>query len=212
MSALKRMLCLSHRLNDGLSCYNGEFNIEISAYKNNEKRISMPLHSGTHIDFPLHGGGVKSSDDYDIVDFIFARPYVIEIETQEDYLSVTDLKNIPSDTDFLIFKVSKTKNRLSPDYALNNVGISLDLAKTLRNSFPCLRAVGINSISINAYQNKEPGRLAHRELLGKNPEILVIEDMKLDEAQPGALKQAIVSPLWVENADGAPVTIIAETM
>ena len=205
-----KIICLSHTLNNELTCYNGEKNIKITTFKGNEKKLSMALHSGTHIDFPLHVGGIKASDDYSLENFIFTKPYVIEIKTKNDYIQISDIKDIPNGTDLLIFKVNRFEDRNCNEYAINNIGISSATAKMLRLTLPKLRAIGINSISINAYQNKEDGRLAHKELLGNKPEILIIEDMKLDEIQEGKLNRVIVAPLIIDGADGVPVTIFAE--
>lgn len=203
--------CLSHALSNDLSCYNNEHNINIEKYKNNESMINMPLHSGTHIDFPLHAKlGGKSSSDYKLSDLIFYHSYIKEILTNDIYIKCTDLTDIPNNVDFLIFKVLNNPKRNSNDYAYKNKGICIDLVRQLRLGFKNLKAIGINSISINAYQNKEPGRHAHKELLGGRPEILIVEDMNLDAVRQGILKKVIVSPLLVEKVDGVPVTIFAE--
>lgn len=205
------IICLSHVLSNNLSCYNNGHNINIQKYKNNEAQITMPLHSGTHIDFPLHVVPCgKTSSDYNISDFVFYHPYITEVSPAGAYIQPHELHDIPADVDFLIFKVLNVPDRSSDDYALNNKGIGIELAKYLRLIFKNIKAIGINTISINAYSDKESGRLAHRELLGATPEILIVEDMKLDAVREGELKKVIVSPLQAENADGVPVTVIAE--
>ncbi len=205
------IICLSHVLSNNLSCYNNEYNINIQRYKNNESQINMPLHCGTHIDFPLHAVPKgKTSSDYNISEFVFYHPYIMEISPKGAYIQPQELHDIPTDVDFLIFKVLNVPERSSNEYALNNKGIGVELAKYLRLIFKNIRGVGINTISINAYPDKGPGRMAHKELLGSKPEILIIEDMKLDALKEGKLKRVIVSPLPVENADGVPVTVIAE--
>ena len=64
-------------------------------------------------------------------------------------------------------------------------------------------------ISITSYQNREIGRLAHRQFLGgKNP-LLLVEDMDLSSLKKTP-RSLICAPLLIENIDGSPVTIIAE--
>ncbi len=49
---------------------------------------------------------------------------------------------------------------------------------------------------------------------GKDPSeryILLIEDVRLEpELDPDDLKRVLVMPLWLQDADAAPVTILAE--
>jgi kynurenine formamidase len=66
-------------------------------------------------------------------------------------------------------------------------------------------------ISVSSYSNREEGRKAHHAFL--NPDegeiILLIEDMKLDT--DGPFNKVIVAPLLIDNADGAPCTVLAYT-
>lgn len=203
--------CLSYYLSDDLSCYNGEYNIHVEQYKNNEKKINICLHSGTHIDMPLHvDNNGKSLSDYGIEKFIFNKPYIKEVSASDNYFSVDDIADVPEDIDFLIIKLNKFQSRNDGNYALCNTGISEDVAKYIRKKFKNICGIGINSISVNAYCDKESGRKAHKEFLANKPEIFIVEDMKLDEVKEGALKKLIVAPLLVKNADGVPVTVIAE--
>lgn len=202
---------LSYILNNDLSCYNGDFNIKIEKFKNNELSVSMNGHCGTHIDLPFHvDANGKNINDYKADDFIFNRVFAKEVLTNENYISPNNLTDIPNDIDFLIIKTGLCKKRFSNEYTYKNVGISLETAKYLRENFKNLKCIGIDSLSINAYNDKESGRLAHKEFLNKNPEILIIEDMDLQEVKDGFLSQVIVAPLRINNSDGASVSILAK--
>jgi len=202
---------LSYTLKNDLRCYNNERNIHIVPYKNNEVSLTLNGHCGTHIDFPFHAdNNGRKSEDYDAEDFNFKCCYVKEIKSAGNYIESTGLKNIPFDVDFLIFKTGFSENRYTDSYVLNNTGISLSVAQYLRENFKNLRCIGIDSISINAYQDKDPGRLAHCEFLCNKPEILIIEDMDLTRVGEGIIEKIIIAPLLIENADGVPVTVIAD--
>ena len=194
-----KVLCLSKTLSNETLCYNKEKNICIETYKNNELKISMPLHSATHIDFPLHVNNIKSLNNYTISDFIFTKPYVREINLKDDYFELNALENIPKEIDLLIIK---TNNHFG--------GINEKCAKYIKENFLNIKAIGVDCISLNAYLNKEEGKKAHRELLSTEKEILIIEDMDLNMVNEGFLNKVIVAPLMVQNADGTPVTVIAE--
>ena len=73
--------------------------------------------------------------------------------------------------------------------------------------------IGLDTISLSAYSNRELGRLAHHAFLSKfnykgdnlDP-ILIVEDMDMSDLFQSP-KKIIVSPILFKNADGAPVTI-----
>lgn len=202
---------LSHFFNNDLTCYNNEKNVKIDPYKNNEIKVELAGHCGTHIDFPFHVNDKgKNINDYDAEYFISYKSYLVEVSTEENYISFEDLKNVPSDVEFLIIKTNRFEVRTDANYAINNIGIGDETAKFIRSHFNSLRIIGIDSISINAYKDKEPGRKAHKVFLSQEPEILIIEDMKLDQAHEGWISKITVAPLLLEKADGTPVTIIAE--
>ncbi|RYZ80474.1 MAG: hypothetical protein EOP04_25820 [Proteobacteria bacterium] len=71
-------------------------------------------------------------------------------------------------------------------------------------------AIGLDSISLTGFQNREVGRAAHKEFLaGPNP-ILIIEDMNLEALQGKTPSSVIVLPLRILSGDGAPCTAIAK--
>ena len=113
------------------------------------------------------------------------------------------------DIELLLIKTGFGNYRGTDRYTLTPPGLSSELASYFRQEFPVLRCVGMDLISVSSYSNREEGRKAHREFL--NPKegqpILLIEDMKLDVDD--VFKKVIVAPLLIENADGAPCTVIA---
>ena len=121
----------------------------------------------------------------------------------------SDLGNLA--TELLLIKTGYGIYRSTDRYTLTPPGLSADLALFLRKKFPKLRCVGMDLISVSSYGNREEGRKAHCAFL--NPDegepILLIEDMKLDTN--GNFNKVIVAPLLIDNADGAPCTVLAYT-
>ncbi len=80
------------------------------------------------------------------------------------------------------------------------------LCRFLKKKLPNLRAIGFDFISISSLKNRKEGRKAHREFL--KDDILIIEDMKLSDLKdrPDSI---LVSPLFIDKADGSPVSIWA---
>jgi len=110
----------------------------------------------------------------------------------------------------LLVRTGFERFRGSAKYWKHNPGLSPTFARTIRNEFTNIRALGIDFISVTAQQHKHEGREAHREFLGSHHQsqpVILIEDMSLEKFTE-KIKTVIVLPLLVEGADGAPCTII----
>ena len=116
-----------------------------------------------------------------------------------------------SETDLLLIKTGYSAYRGTNRYTLTPPGLSADLAPFLRMNLPKLRCIGMDLISISSYNNREEGRRAHHAFLNpfEGDPILLIEDMKLDTNGP--FEKIIVAPILIDDADGAPCTVLAYT-
>jgi arylformamidase len=221
---MSNWIFLSYPLNDKAFGYgNGErFKLnrltDISkGNTSNNTSFQMPTHYATHIDFPFHFSmDGKKSTEYKANEFIFNKPSIIEINANEvnDYLisnkDLLQVKQLPKNTDLLIVKSGFCNKRYTEDYWKNGLGFHKETASFLSEQLPNLRAVAFDLISLNSYQNREHGREAHKEFLSKH-NILIVEEMDLTQVSSQTkFKQVIISPLMLEEADGAPVTVFAE--
>lgn len=207
-------------MDENTPLYGGDKGIKISEHRSikrgdtaNTKKLELNNHSGTHVDYPNHFfiNGL-TSENYSPDYWVFKRPFLIIKNTiQDSIINLTneDIESIPKRTDLLIYKTGFGKFRDKESYWKNNPGFAPEVAEILRDNFPNLRAVGMDFISLTAFQNRELGRLAHRKFLGGDKPILLIEDMNLDllESQP---KSLVCAPLLIKGLDGAPINIIAE--
>jgi kynurenine formamidase len=211
---------LSYFMNDHTPLYGGGKGIHVLPDRSilagdtaNTKTLKFQNHSGTHIDFPNHFFNLGCTSEKYAADFwMFANPHLIIRSTDDnEIVNFTDeeLSTIPEDVDFLIFKSGFGDHRLKERYWLNNPGFSPELGKVLKSRFPLLKILGMDFISLTSYQNREIGREAHREFLGGDKPILLVEDMDLSLlfTTPKSLN---CLPLLIEGLDGSPVTIIAE--
>lgn len=179
----------------------------------NTKNLAFQNHSGTHIDFPNHffRDGL-TSETYDASYWIFQRPSLICRDIEENIiidLNEEELREVPNDTDFLIFKTGFGKYRGGEKYWKYNPGFAPAFADTLRKKFPALKVLGMDFISLTGYQNRELGRKAHRCFLGGDRPILLIEDMDLSQLVTSP-KSISCLPLMIHGLDGAPVAIVAQ--
>ena len=223
---MSNWIFLSYPLNDKAFGYgNGErFKLNklsdmSTGSSSNNTSFQMPTHYGTHIDFPFHFAiDGKKSTDYNAGDFVFENVAVIEINssTVKDYLiNINDLHKVQllkKNTDLLIVKTGFCAKRYTDEYWEKGLGFHLETADFLKQNLPNLRAIGFDLISLNSYQQRAHGREAHKEFLKKN-DVLIIEELDLNKVtETTNINKVIVSPLYMEDADGAPVTIFAEVI
>ena len=220
MSSQNGYIYLSHFMDSETPLYGGGKGISIKPDRSiengdtaNTKILSLHNHSGTHIDYPNHffSSGL-TSESYEAEQFIFDHPFLILLSAEDDkIISITEkqLRSIPTNTNFLIIKTGFGKYRTEERYWKNNPGLSPELANQLKHALPGLKVIGMDFISITSFQNRELGRKAHREFLGGDNPILLVEDMQLELINDSP-QLIMCFPLMVKGLDGAPVTIIAK--
>jgi arylformamidase len=213
---------LSYSLNPDLSAYGNGSRIIVSRERSlskgdtsNNTSIALSSHFGTHIDFPLHFiDGGKSLNEYELSEFIYSKVLLVDISSEgfEDSIigpAIFDVYEPDSEVELIILYTGFSQYRHEEKYWKENLGLSPQLAKLLEQKYPKLRAIGFDLMSLSSFQRRVLGRKSHYEFLSRN--ILIIEDMDLSVFQQGLiqLKMIIVTPLYVDGAEGAPVTVIA---
>ncbi len=187
----------------------------IKGDSSNSFMITFSNHSGTHIDAPKHFWQEgKSINDYSINDLIFYHPMIADCPKKPtEVIEIDDLKALPSDdTDILLIRTGiYTYRQKDPEtYSYKNPCVSPKLALYLRENFPNLRAIGLDSISVASRSNRSLGKETHQILLDETrfdgPALLILEDMDLSR-DIKRIKELIVSPLFIDGVDSAPVTV-----
>jgi arylformamidase len=176
-------------------------------------------HAGTHIDAPAHMlAGGKRITEYQIDDFIFDRPVLVDVPKGDSQLvSAEDLRPYEDDIaacDLLLLRTAFTQYREDDPvrYRDQNPGLSTGVARYLDSPrFPSLRAIGTDAISIAAAADVQEGIEAHKLLFCRKDgsSVLLIEDMDLACDLTG-LKRVFVVPWFIEGLDSSPCTVIAE--
>ena len=183
----------------------------------NSTLMTIFNHTGTHIDGPYHFDKKgKRIADYDIEDFIFDRPRLIEVPKGEDeairFEDMQDNESAIQSCDLLLVRTGFYQRRGKQSYVDKNPWIDNEAAAFLREHNN-LKAVAIDAISISSYSHLRIGEETHRILLSRDlypsePK-LIIEDMKLSGALK-TMKRVFVIPIFVKGVDSAPCTIFAE--
>lgn len=175
-------------------------------------------HIGTHIDTPNHFSEKgKKSYEIDINNFFFNEVQVIDLPCNKakliesnDLLKFKD--SLSPDLELLLIRTGYEKYRQKNKYWNDNPGLSSELANFLRKTFPELRCVGFDFISLTSWKFRDEGKKSHLAFLcpsDDEKEILIIEDMKLSEIKSN-INKVIVAPIFVEDGNGGAVTVFAE--
>lgn len=171
----------------------------------NNLYLKFPNHIGTHIDFPRHFSNTgKSINDYPADFWIFN--HVGFVNSDMDSLE-ENCKDLPKNIEFLIVKTGFGEQREQKVYWAEQPVVPASAAEMLKKRFPDLRVFGFDLISLTSQLDKVEGKKAHLAFLIEQ-DILVLEDMNLNNLFKTPEKVIIV-PLQIENADGAPCTILA---
>ncbi|MGD9159749.1 MAG: cyclase family protein [Desulfobacteraceae bacterium] len=217
-----KWIYLSYPLSKRTPAYGGGESLEIRQNKSLEKGDScntsnwrLSNHLGTHIDFPRHFvSHGKTSTDYSPEFWIFSLPFLCDISNVEPGLVIKpdmiDFSSIPEHIDILMIKTGFSIYREKEIYWEKNPGFSPGFADVLRRNFPDIKIFGFDSISLSSFANRATGREAHKAFLDNTRPILLLEDMDLSLINNEMeIKQIIVSPLRVEDTNGAPCNVFA---
>ncbi len=217
-----KWMFLSYPLSMDTPVFGGGYGMRIQALKQMESGDScntsywnLPNHLGTHLDFPKHFiQNGRNGSDYNADFLVFNHSWIIDLENVEpgEIISAEQVKDffIPHEVELLIIKTGFCKNRDKAVYWQKNPGFSPQLAKFLKDTFPDLKVLGFDSISIASFVHRQTGRKAHKSFLEGDRPLLLLEDMDLNHVWADAsFKQIIVAPLRVAKTDAAPCTVLA---
>ena len=163
-----------------------------------ETRLSLNMHTGTHVDAPFHflpeGGKIDTLPIEEVV-----RPCrVLDLTAVPGRITSTDLEGEgiePGD-----FIVLKTRNSLASGFDPAYVFLDSEGAKYLVQKK--VRGVGIDALSV---ERGQPDHATHRLLLKE--QIVIIEGLRLAQV-PAGRYLLIAAPLAVVGAEAAPARVI----
>ncbi len=222
---MNRYVWLSHILSEKTFLYGNGTRLKITRDRlikkgdsSNSSNIKLSSHLGTHIDLPRHFfNNGRTSEHMEPGYFIFNKVSIIHVtgKIAGRIINFEEIKRyIAKGSDIVLVKTGFAKFKGKAVYWQDNPGLDPGIASGLRRDFPTVRAVGIDSISISSWRDRELGRSAHRVFLNdknRDKPFLIIEDMHLDSIKKGArLKKVIVLPLRVKSVEASPCTVIGE--
>jgi arylformamidase len=164
-----------------------------------ETIITMNVHTGTHMDFPLHmmiGG--KTSTDFDPNELI-RRVKVLTILNTDKILAEHLMGYDLQAGDFILLK---TDNSLSDTFSFSFTYLTKEAAEYAVNKK--LAGIGIDALGI---ERDQPNHPTHSILMAAN--IFILEGLRLQAVEQGEYEM-IALPLSMNGCDGLPMRVMLQ--
>ncbi|MFO7969937.1 MAG: cyclase family protein [Candidatus Izemoplasmatales bacterium] len=163
-----------------------------------ETKLMMNLHTGTHVDYPLHMIKEGKTSDTESLNKLIGSCKVIDFTDCEEKISQADLeKHQIEEDDLLLFK---TKNSFTDKFIFDFTYLDSSGAKYLKEKQ--VRGVGTDGLGIERNQKDHN---THKILLGAD--IVIIEGLRLKDIQPKKY-QMYCLPLKIKAVEANPARVI----
>ncbi|ERJ11801.1 cyclase family protein [Haloplasma contractile] len=163
-----------------------------------ETTVTLDMHTGTHIDAPLHMiENGDTMDAYPLENFI-RKCKVIDLTMIDDKISKEDLVKFDINKDDVL--LLKTKNSYEEEFNFKFVFLEQSGAEYLADLG--ILGVGIDALGI---ERSQPGHETHKNLLGKG--IMIIEGLRLKDVEAGEYT-LYAMPLKLDHVEAAPTRAI----
>ncbi len=165
-----------------------------------ESTLHLPLHTGTHVDYPLHAiSGGKCSSDYQCFPISF-RAYVLDLTSDPvESIGLSHVKALPLEGVGALFLKTLKEPLTSFDFEFP--WLTSEAAAWL-SELP-LNFVGIDQPGI---ERNQPSHETHIRLLEKD--ILIIEGLDLSMISEG-IHDFIAFSLQIRDVEAEPVVVYA---
>jgi arylformamidase len=165
-------------------------------------RMTLGVHTGTHMDAPLHFIPNARSIDTMPLDATLGPARVIPIRDTQSIKREELKEHAIGAGDRILFKTSNSAQAWNTDtFAEDFVYISQDAARYL---VECgVRMVGVDYLSVGGY--RQDGPETHHALLGGG--VWIIEGLNLSAVEPGTY-DLVCLPLRLMGAEGSPARAI----
>ncbi|MGX1981763.1 kynurenine formamidase [Thermolongibacillus altinsuensis] len=163
-----------------------------------ESRIDMDVHTGTHIDAPLHM--VKGGETFETIPLekLVGNCKVFDLTNVKDKISKENLQHLNiEENDFVLFK---TQNSMEDAFNFEFIYVAEDAAQYLADKK--VRGVGIDALGI---ERSQPGHPTHKTLFGSG--VIVIEGLRLKDVPEGEYFM-VAAPLKLVGTDAAPARVL----
>jgi arylformamidase len=195
------LLDISVPIREGMVVYEGDPEVRLGRFASieagataNLSRLDFGVHSGTHVDAPIHFLDGAAGVEQLPLDALVGPAHVVAASHVQGELDEATLRrlDLPDAGDRLLFKTPNSLLWERDGFAHDFISLTGDGAAYLVARG--VRLVGIDYLSIGDAD-------AHRALLGAG--VVVVESLDLRRVEPGPYR-LICLPLKIVGADGAP--------
>ncbi|MBO1581687.1 cyclase family protein [Bacillus sp. XF8] len=163
-----------------------------------ESRITLDVHTGTHIDAPLHMINEGATFESIPLEKLVGPIKVFDLTAVENGITKTDLQQLDiQENDFILFK---TRNSFEDEFNYEFIFLNEDGANYLAERK--IRGVGIDALGV---ERSQPGHPTHKALFGAN--IIVIEGLRLKDV-PADQYFMVAAPLKLVGTDASPARVL----
>ena len=160
----------------------------------NISRLDLGVHTGTHVDAPLHFiDGAPAVEDL-ALDVLVGPAVVVDATHVQGDLDET--LELPAATDRILFKTRNSELWSRDEFADDFVRVGIGLAQKL--AARSVRLVGVDYLSVG-------DEAVHELLLGLG--VVVVEGLDLRGVVPGPYR-LVCLPLKLVGSDGAPARTV----
>jgi arylformamidase len=167
----------------------------------NDTTIEFSVHTGTHIDAPLHFIAKGNSVDKLPLDVLIGSASVVDLLDVE-VITAQTLENLSlsPQVERLLIRTRNSQLWQKSDFEPDFVALSADAAQWIVDRG--IRLIGVDYLSVQRFYD---GPETHLILLGA--ETIVIEGLNLAHVSPGEY-ELICLPIKLAGVEGAPARVI----
>lgn len=164
----------------------------------NISRLDFGVHSGTHIDAPVHFIDGAAGIDSIPLDVLVGPAVVADLRAVDGHFDRAAIEGlvIPGGTERLLFRSRNSALWAESSFVPSFSALTADGAQVLVDRG--IRLVGIDYLSIAPFGNPTP---THLVLLGAG--VVIVEGLDLRAVEPGAYDLACL-PILIPGSDGGP--------
>lgn len=167
-----------------------------------ETKVSLDIHTGTHIDMPLHMiESGKTMDTFDFTRLMTPAKVFDMTHLEESFISLKDIECLDIvKGDFIIFKTQNSFYDKKQGFEYDFVYVDESAAKYLTDIE--VNGVGIDALGIERAQDNH---MTHKLLLSQD--IIILEGLELQDIQEGSY-QLIALPIKLKGTEGSWVRAV----
>lgn len=163
-----------------------------------ESRMELDLHTGTHVDSPLHM--INDGDTMETIQIedLVGKVKLFDLTGVDDRITKADIVSLPIEKDdFVLFK---TKNSLEDAFNFEFIFVAADAAAHLAEIG--IKGVGVDGLGI---ERSQPDHDTHRSLFEQK--VIIAEGLRLADVPEGEYFM-VAAPLRIQGTDASPARVL----